>query len=500
MASINTRSKPQLPPQGGTAPQAFEPSNTLRTHEGAPAARITPELELRRSVCSCLLWEDTFYESGQEIAARIASLASVVPPKVLSDLAIDARSHFHLRHVPLLLCGVLARTGSGSSIVSETIAKTIQRPDELSEFLAVYAKLNGVLPSAVKKKLSAQVKKGLAAAFSKFDQYQLAKYFSQSGEKGAEIRGRDVLFLSHARPRDEQQKELFRRIATKESVQQGGADTWETALSSGADKKETFERQLRDKKLGYLALLRNLRNMTNAGVDIGLIREAILERRGARRVLPFRYVAAARACPQLEPAIDQALSEAVAELPLLPGKTVVLVDVSGSMRDKLSGKSDLTRMDAAATLASIIHGDLRVFTFSAGIVEVAPRRGMAGVQVIVNSQPHSGTYLGQAIVALNGQAPMVAGEAWRRRSSGLITPGPFYTQVTPRRFPAVEMDRLIVITDEQSHDQIPVPNASRAYLINVASNQNGIGYGDRWTHIDGFSEQVLRFIHEFEAL
>src|SRR5690606_18384746 len=146
-------------------------------------------------------------------------------------------------------------------------------------------------------------------------------------------------------------------------------DTWEVALSGGGDKRETFERMLREGTLGYLALLRNLRNMAESGVDTGLVRDAILARKGARRVLPFRYVAAARAAPQFEPAIDQALSEAIAELSPLPGKTAALVDVSGSMNAPLSGKSDMTRMDAAAALASLIHGDLRVFTFSNALVE-----------------------------------------------------------------------------------------------------------------------------------
>jgi len=195
-----------------------------------------------------------------------------------------------------------------------------------------------------------------------------------------------------------------------------------------------------------------------------LIREAIIARKGAHRVLPFRYVAAARACPQMEPFIDQALCEAVSSGPMLGGKTVILVDVSGSMNVRLSARSDLTRMDAAAALASVVSGDVRVFTFSNQVVEAPPRRGMAGVDAVIHSQMHGGTYLGQAVRAIN-------------------------TQVTH--------DRLIVITDEQSADRVPDPVARDAYMINVASYQNGVGYG-RWTHIDGFSEAVLRFIQEVE--
>ena len=474
MAALNTRNiKPALPPQGGTPPRVFEPSNTRRTHEGAPAAQISPEMALRRSVCACLLWEDTFYESGQDVAARITELAGQVPPTVLAQLAIDARSHLNLRHVPLLLCAVLARTGAGTRLVGDTIAQTIQRADELSEFLAVYARANGVEPKALKKKLSAQVKKGLAAAFAKFDRYALAKYFSPSGEAGQPIKGRDVMFLVHPKPRDAEQAALWKQLVAGEVK---SADTWEVGLSAGPaegvskeqHKRDVFEGQLRDGKLGYLALLRNLRNMTEAGVDPSLVSSAILARKGARRVLPFRYVAAARAAPAMVPFLDPAMRAAVAKLPVLPGRTVVLVDVSGSMDAKISAKSDLSRIDAAAALAVMIHGDVRVYTFSNHLVALNNEvpQGLFGIRQIIESQPHQGTQLGSAVASLAN----------------------------------LEMDRLIVITDEQSRDHVPEPRAARAYMINVAAYQNGVGYGERWTHLDGFSEQVIRWIHEFEAL
>ena len=440
------------------------------THEGAAAVSyLSDEQKLRRSVLSCLLWERQFYEDGQDIAGRIFALAQNCPPTVVANLAREARSTFNLRHAPLLLLVALAKTGSGSSVVSEAIADTIQRADELTEFLAIYWALNERQPQGARK-LSAQVKKGLAKAFTKFDAYQLAKY-----DRANDIRLRDVMFLVHPKPVDDEQAATWRKLVDGSLA---APDTWEVALSGGADKKEAFTRLLAESKLGYLALLRNLRNMTETGVDTGLIRDALLARRGAKRVLPFRYVAAARACPQLEPVIDQALSEAISEMPPLFGKTIILVDVSASMHDSLSARSDMTRMDAAAALASVVHGDVRVFTFSAGnirywgdrwdgqniLVEVPPRRGMAGVDAVIRSQEHGGTMLGQAIREANVMAH----------------------------------DRLIVVTDEQSKDPVPDPVAERAYMINVASYQNGIGYG-KWTHIDGFSESVLRFINEHEA-
>ncbi len=421
------------------------------THEGAPARELTAEQKLRRSVMSCLLWEDEFYEDGQSIADRIFALAADVAPETVAALAIEARDQMKLRHAPLmLLCALIAK---GGVLVAPTIEHVIQRADELTELVALYWR-NG------KKPLSKQMKVGLARAFARFDAYQLAKY-----DRDGAVKLRDVLFLCHARPKDAAQAEVWKQLAEKTLT---SPDTWEVALSGGADKAETFTRLLTERKLGYLALLRNLRNMDQAGVDEDLVKDAILARRGAERVLPFRYVAAARAAPRFEPWLDQALAETVMEQSLLTGRTFVLVDVSGSMDARLSARSDLTRLDAAATLAAIVPGDVRLFTFSNAVVEVPARRGMAGVDAIVRSQPHGGTELGKAVTAMN---------ALMSRSGH---------------------DRLIVITDEQSHDRVPDPVSAKAFMINVASARNGIGYG-AWTHIDGFSENVLSFVRERDA-
>jgi 60 kDa SS-A/Ro ribonucleoprotein len=425
--------------------------NAAHTHEGAPAVpRLPGEKRLRRSVLSCLLWEDEFYEDGQSIAARIVGAAEQVAPEVLASVAIEAREVLNLRHAPLLLLEVLSRTGKGDKLVADTVARVVQRADELAELVALHHKLGA------KKMLPAQMRKGLARAFAKFDAYALAKY-----DRDSAVKLRDVLRLVRPTPMDAEQSALWKGVKDR-NLQ--APDTWEVALSSGADKKQTFERLLRDGKLGYLALLRNLRNMADAGVGGTLVRQAIVARKGgAQRVLPFRYVAAARAAPQYEAAIDQALQAAIADLRPLPGRTIVLIDVSGSMDYRLSRKSDMKRIDAAAALGAIVPGAIRLFTFSNDLVEVPPRRGMAGVDVIVRSQPHGGTYLGGALDKIYRLAH----------------------------------DRLIVVTDEQSHDRVPEPVAKRSYMINVGSYKNGVGYG-RWTHIDGFSEAVLRFIAELE--
>ena len=112
--------------------------NTLnsgpRTHEGAPAPHISSELQLRRSVLACLLWESQFYEDGIEIAGRIAELVPKVTAEKVAALAVEAREQMKLRHAPLTLVREMARHKTHRALVAETLARVIQRADELAEF------------------------------------------------------------------------------------------------------------------------------------------------------------------------------------------------------------------------------------------------------------------------------------------------------------------------------------------------------------------------------
>ncbi|HEV2135434.1 MAG TPA: TROVE domain-containing protein [Terracidiphilus sp.] len=430
-----------------------------RTHEGAPAKVITFEQALRRSVLSCMLWEGEFYEDGVQIAGRIAELVPRVAAERVAALAIEARERMKLRHAPLLLVREMARHASHRGLVAETLARVIQRADELSEFVAIYW-------AGGRQPLSAQVKKGLAAAFGKFDEYALAKY-----DRAGAVRLRDVLFLSHARPADAEQAALWKRLAQNELAT---PDTWEVALSAagraeGADKRRVWERLLAERKLGALALLRNLRNMQAAGVGEDLVFTALAAMK-TDRVLPFRFLAAARNAPQWEAALEQAMFRSLdGRMARLAGHTVLLVDVSGSMESPLSQRSEMRRTDAAYGLAILLREiaeKVTIYTFSDRAVQVASRRGMALRDALEASQPHSGTYLGAALEKAEADCRL-------------------------------GYDRVVVITDEQSHDRVNAPHG-RGYVINVASNRNGVGYGE-WTHIDGWSEAVIDYIAELES-
>jgi hypothetical protein len=399
-----------------------------------------------------MLWEDNFYESGEDVASRVKRLVKESPSLAVIDLAVKARNEMFLRHIPLLLLREVARSHKDvGNELGKAITKVIQRPDELTEFLAIYWK-DGKCP------LSKQVKKGLANAFTKFDEYQLAKYNRDSA-----IKLKDVLFMVHAKPKDEAQALLWKKLIDNTmSIPY----TWETELSAGKDKKEVFTKLLQENKIGGLAVLRNLRNMSESGVNEKLVSETLLKQSGKSKILPFRYLTASRVVPQWEHFIDEAMLKSTETMEKSNGKTLLLVDVSGSMDDKLSSKSDLTRLDAACALGVLcreVFEDITIATFSTHTRIVPNRRGMALVEAIDNSQYHGGTHLKKSLQEFN-----------------------------------LKYDRIIVITDEQSHDGVTQAYNDKSYLINVASYKNGVGYDKGWKHISGFSENIIKYIQEIE--
>ncbi len=432
-------------------------SKAARTHEGAKGRAFTPEHELRRAVMSCMLWEDQFYEDGVSIADRIGKLVALVEPETVAAMAIAAREDMKLRHAPLLLVREMARHEGHKALVAATLERIVQRPDELTEFLAIYwADALGPMQQRKRAAVSAQVKKGLARALTKFDAYQLAKY-----DRDGAVRIRDVLFLTHAKPKDATQEKVWKELVDGKLA---APDTWEVALSGGANKRETFERLIAERKLGALALLRNLRGMLAAGVKKQAIARALEDMR-TDRVLPYRFIAAAQHAPDLEPELEHAMFRAIEGHARLPGQTRILVDVSGSMDAQISARSEMRRLDAAcglAVLAREICEDVEIFTFSNEVKKVPPRRGFALRDAIVKSQPHGGTELGKAVAQVDQKAT-----------------------------------RLIVFTDEQAHDPVGAPKGL-GYMVNVASYQHGVGHGP-WRRIDGFSEKILDWIIAMEG-
>jgi 60 kDa SS-A/Ro ribonucleoprotein len=425
-------------------------SPAVFTHNGARAANISLEKQLERSVMSCLLFEGTFYEDGEDIATRIMELADKVKAEKVADLAVKARSEGNLRHVPLVLALALAKKGYDGT--ADMIEKVIQRPDEMGELLALYWKDDKNQP------ITNQMKKGLARAFEKFNEYSLAKYRGLDRE----VTLRDVMFLTHPTPPTKELAKVYKKLANNTLE---ASETWEKKASAGEDQKKVFTSLIKEKKLGALAMLRNLRNMQQVGVTDATIRLG-LKNMNIERVLPFRFITAARYAPQFEPELEEAMLKCLDLEEKLDGETFILIDVSGSMDSGVGGKSEISRMDAACGIAMLLREkceSVKIYSFSTAAKSVPARRGFALRDAIVNSQSHGGTNLGMALLQI------------------------------PKKY-----DRLIVITDEQSSDRVPNPEGL-GYCINVAPYAHGVGYGE-WIHIDGFSEQVVHFIESYEDL
>lgn len=392
---------------------------------------------------SCLLWEDEFYEDGAAIADRLAGLVKEVPAKDAAALAIRAKEDMRIRHAPLLVARELMRSKEGRALAGELFPRVITRADDITEFLAMYWRGEPGSP------LAAQVKKHLGATFQKFDEYQLAKYRGD----GKKIKLRDAIRMLRPKPRNDEEAALWGRLVRGTLAT---PDTWEVALSAATDQTAAWTRLLDEDRLGGMAMLRNLRNMEKAKVDPAKIRDGI-RRIQAGKLLPINFIAAARAAVAYENVIEEKFLECFANRPTDEKSTILLIDVSGSMDAALSQRSDLRRVDAACGVAMIAREafkNITIYTFSNGRVLVPARRGFALRDAILASQPHGGTELGGALQNLPSH------------------------------------QRLIVITDEQSASAVP---QMKGYMINVASAQNGVGYGV-WTHIDGWSDKTVDYI------
>jgi 60 kDa SS-A/Ro ribonucleoprotein len=344
----------------------------MLNYENAPAFELTPEMELYSAVVTSSL-SNQFYESATDRIEKIRSLIKMNDPKFIAKLAIYARENMHLRSMPLVLAVELGKQHSGDGLVGDLINQIVQRADEITELLAYYAVANSRSDLKKLNKLSKQLQKGLSDAFNKFDEYQFAKY-----NRDAAIKLKDALFLVHPKAKDENQQALFDKIVRDELAT---PYTWETALSALGQikfdiqdlKKEAFklkwEELIFSNKLGYMATLRNLRNILEAEVSKEALNKVCgflsnEEAVAKSKQLPFRFLAAYRELKELKDGrvgkVMEALEEAVLQSAQnISGfdedvKVVIAADVSGSMQKAVSSKSKIQFYDIGLMLAMIL--------------------------------------------------------------------------------------------------------------------------------------------------
>jgi 60 kDa SS-A/Ro ribonucleoprotein len=345
----------------------------VRNHEGAKAFALTPALELYTLVATAGL-SDKFYEKADKTLDRLRSLILRNDPVFVAKLAVYAREQMYLRSIPLALAVELARVHKGDALVSVLVTRIVQRADEITELLAYYSVSND--RSDLKKLggLSKQVQKGLAGAFNKFDEYQFAKY-----SRHTEVSLKDALFVVHPKAKDETQQTLFDKIVKDELAT---PYTWEVELSKLGQQVFNSEKQryvavqtkweelIFSDSLGYMALLRNLRNILEASVSKEAIDKvcrylANPKAVAAGKQLPFRYLSAYRELKSLKSghaglvldALEEAVLSSAANIPGYDAdiSVVIAADVSGSMQKTISAKSKVQNYDIGLLLAMLLQ-------------------------------------------------------------------------------------------------------------------------------------------------
>lgn len=354
-------------------------------YEGAKAYQLSPKLNLYTQVC-CASLQPKFYEPDVEAQLeKLRNTLKQVDPEFVLKLAVYAREKMHLRSVPLVLLVELAKTGYRGSLLRKATTRVIQRADEITELLSYYALANQQnwieQNGSTKKlrKLANAIKKGIRDAFYKFDEYQFAKY----NKKNAEIRLRDALFLTHPKPRNEKEAQLFKKIANDEL---STPYTWETQMSEvGQQKfeteeekqkafKERWEKLILSRRIGIMALVKNLRNLLKYQVSEEVLKEVIgilqdEERIRKSKMFPFRFYTAYKEVsnycsndfhylPKLIQELLRALEDAALTLIdsvdiLRNGKILIACDVSGSMWERIAPKSIILYKDIGLVLGAL---------------------------------------------------------------------------------------------------------------------------------------------------
>lgn len=351
--------------------------------EGARAYEQDPKMELISILITSML-KDQYYRGADETAQRLAGLIEHIDPLFVAKATIFARNEHGLRTITHLAAAELAHRVKGEEWMKDFINAVVFRVDDMTEILAAYMSKYG-------KPIPNSLKKGLALAFNKFDGYKLSKY---RGE-GHALSLVDVVNLVHPTPNAKNEAALRDLVAgTLRST-----ETWEAKVSAAgqkapeereAAKAEAWNDLVINRKIGYLALLRNLRNLQKLNIGDGitdtqydeLIRvacETLTDENlvGESKIFPFQYLTAYHyvSSSRIRDALNKAVEISIANVPSLSGRSLIAVDHSGSMGEGIGSKKFMGDM-FGAMLTKRTDADLMVFGTYAGYAELERSAGV----------------------------------------------------------------------------------------------------------------------------
>lgn len=438
------------------------------THEGHLGYQRDPKSELFLLAVSNLVRENTFYEAAPDRDDRFKALIHTVTsedPVWVASFIPYLRDTMQMRSASVVMAAEYVAAGGANG--RRVVCSALSRPDEPAELLAYWAQEYG-------RNFPAPIKRGVADAVTRlYTELAALKYdgLSRAWRMG------DVIDMTHPKPTAEWQSSLFcwlldtrhnrdeirlpdgcemiaaraaleaipvanrREALTSETLAAAGL-TWE-ALSGwlqGPMDAQAWEAVI--PSMGYMALLRNLRNFEQAGVsgttlDTVAVRLADPEQVSRSRQFPLRFLSAYRNITSERFAwpIEQALEHSVGNIPRLNGRTLILVDVSGSMTDRLSARSELRRWDAAALFGVALAKrceSARVIAYNTQAYEVAVTHPVMRTVEDIKRVVGGGTCTMQTLAATYG------GEA-----------------------------RVVILTDEQAHRGPDIHVSVPVYTFNL---------------------------------
>jgi 60 kDa SS-A/Ro ribonucleoprotein len=473
-----------------SATPTLEARTKTTNKAGGEGYKSSPELELVSTMLTSFV-QDKFYESGKGTIDRLGSVLTQVDPEFAAKAAIYARDEFNMRSVSHVAAGELATLVSGEPWAKDFYEAIVVRPDDMTEITSYVQTKHGI-------RMTSAMKKGFAAAFNKFDSYQLSRHRAED-KKVSLV---DIANLSRPKPTNDKAADALHALVNGTLRQER---TFEAKLSAAGQKASTPEEKKAAKAqawgetvqtMGYMALLKNLRNIMQdapEALDTAIARLTTKKAVENSRVLPLRFVLAYREIEKLAGhprqrdvlrAISKAMDLAVANVPKFEGTTLVAFDVSASMRGGYYGRNkgfaDLPPSEIGALFSAILAkaNDADFMTFDG------------------SARYHSINTL---------DSTMTIGEKVSGLCRGGTTNFASVFETANKKY-----DRIIVLTDMQSWVDIDRRGSLRAYRQKFSANPhlylfNLNDYGtllfpeNKVYNVAGFSEKVFDVMHLLES-
>lgn len=416
------------------------------THEGGLGFTRDAKSELFLLAVTNMVAEDTFYERARDrdrrFAAKVA-LVSAEDPAWIAAFVPFLRRHMHMRSASVVLAAqsAHARLGArnaaaddaakpGVPSIRSIIASALERADEPAEMLGYWHQTFG-------RRVPQPVKRGIADAVGRL--YNERSALRYDGASRA-YRMADVIDLVHPEPSNDTQSALFRWlldrrhgrediaihaavlpvIAARAELERmplderrrliesddaadrlagaGASWEWVSGWLNGPMDARAWEAVI--PSMGYMALLRNLRNFDEAAVS-GAARDRVNARLqdpdevARSRQLPLRFYSAFKNTNTLTyaTALERGLELSLRHVPSFGGRTLVLVDVSGSMAAPMSNRSQAQRWEIAALFGAAVASRsdaVDLVAFQSQAFPIKAKRGESVLRLIERFKPHVG--------------------------------------------------------------------------------------------------------------